>query len=133
MYPQLTLNGSVGAESKKIADWFSLPGSLFWSVVGGLTQPIFSGRTLKTQKEVARLQKEAALRSFKQSLLTAGNDVSNALANIRYASQQAAFQKEQVEALEKAYEYSQELLVNGYANYLEVLSAQNSELSSELS
>jgi len=43
------------------------------------------------------------------------------------------YQKEQVEALQKAYEYSQELLVNGYATYLDVLSAQNSVLSSELS
>jgi outer membrane protein TolC len=59
-------------------------------------------------------------------------EVSNVLASIRFITQQAAYQKEQVEALKKAYEYSQELLVNGYATYLDVLSAQNSVLSSEL-
>jgi len=133
MYPQLTLTGSVGADSKGLANWFNLPGSLLWNAVAGLTQPVLNGRALKTQKEVARLQEDASFLSFKQTLLDAGNEVSNALASIHFIAQQAEYQKEQVEALKKAYEYSQELLVNGYATYLDVLSAQNSVLSSELS
>jgi outer membrane protein TolC len=87
---------------------------------------------LKTQKEVAKLQEDAAFISFKQSLLNAGNEVSNALATIHFTAQQVKYQREQVEALKKAYEYSQELLLNGYATYLDVLSAQNSVLSTEL-
>jgi len=133
MYPQLTLSGSVGPDAKGLANWFNMPSSLLWNVVAGLTQPIFNGRALKTQKEVARLQEEAAFLLFKQTLLDAGNEVSNALASIHFIAQQAEYQKEQVDALKKAYEYSQELLVNGYATYLDVLSAQNSVLSSELS
>jgi len=133
MYPRLTLTGSIGPDAKGLANWFNMPGSLLWNAVAGLTQPIFNGRTLKTQKEIARLQEDAAFLSFKQTLLDAGNEVSNALASIHFIAQQAAYQKEQVEALKKAYEYSQELLVNGYATYLDVLSAQNSVLSSELS
>jgi len=133
LYPQLTLSGSVGPDAKGLANWFDMPGSLLWNAVAGLTQPILNGRALKTQREVARLQEDAAFISFKQTLLSAGNEVSNALASIRFISQQATCQKEQVEALKKAYEYSQELLVNGYGTYLDVLSAQNSVLSSELS
>ena len=133
MYPQLTLTGSAGSDAKGLANWFNMPGSLLWNAVAGLTQPIFNGRTLKTQKEIAQLQEDAAFISFKQTLLDAGNEVSNALASIHFIAQQAAYQKEQVDALKKAYEYSQELLVNGYATYLDVLSAQNSVLSSELS
>jgi len=133
MYPQLTLSGSVGPDAKGLANWFNMPSSLLWNAVAGLTQPVLNGRTLKTQKEVARLQEEAAFISFKQTLLDAGNEVSNALATIHFIAQQANYQKEQVDALKKAYEYSQELLVNGYATYLDVLSAQNSVLSSELS
>ena len=132
MYPQLTLTGSIGPDAKGIDNWFSMPGSLLWNVIGGLTQPILNGRTLKTQKEIAALQEDATFLSFKQTLLNAGNEVSNALASIRFITQQAAYQKEQVEALNKAYEYSQELLKNGYATYLDVLSAQNSVLSSQL-
>jgi NodT family efflux transporter outer membrane factor (OMF) lipoprotein len=132
MYPQLTLGGDIGTESKSITNWFNLPGSLLWNTIAGLTQPILTGRTLKTQKEIARLQEDAALISFRQSLLTAGSEVSNALANIHFISKQAEYQKEQVDELAKAYEYSQELLVNGYATYLDVLSAQNNVLSTEL-
>ena len=132
LYPQLTLSGSVGPDAKGLENWFNMPGSLLWNMIGGLTQPVLNGRTLKTQKEIARLQEDAAYLSFKQTLLNAGNEVSNSLASIRFISQQAAYQHEQVESLKKAYEYSQELLVNGYATYLDVLSAQNSVLSSEL-
>ena len=133
MYPQLTLTGSAGPDAKGLANWFNMPGSLFWNVAAGLTRPVLNARALKTQKEVIRLQEDADFLSFKQTLLNAGNEVSNALAYIHFTAQQAAYQKEQVEALLKAYEYSQELLVNGYATYLDVLSAQNSVLSSELS
>ena len=132
LYPRLTLSGSIGPDAKGLENWFNMPGSLLWEVIGGLTQPVLDGRTLKTQKEIARLQEDATFLSFKQTLLNAGNEVSNALASIQFTIQQAAYQKEQVEALKKAYEYSQELLINGYATYLDVLSAQNSVLSSEL-
>jgi len=133
MYPQLTLSGAVGPDAKGLANWFNMPSSLLWNAVAGLTQPILNGRTLKTQKEIARLQEEAEFIMFKQTLLDAGNEVSNALASIHFIVQQAEYQKEQVDALKKAYEYSQELLVNGYGTYLDVLSAQNSVLLSELS
>ena len=132
LYPQLTLSGAAGLDAKSFENWFSLPGSALWNVLAGLTQPVLNGRTLKTQKEIARLQEDAAWLSFKQTLLNAGNDVSNSLASILFITQQAGYQREQVEALKKAYEYSQELLVNGYATYLDVLSAQNNVLSSQL-
>jgi len=128
----LTLSGSAGPDAKGLENWFNMPGSLFWNVMGGLTQPILDKRTLKTQKEISRLQEVAAYLSFKQTLLNAGNEVSNVLASFRFISQQAAYQKEQVDALKKAYGYSKELLVNGYATYLDVLSAQNNVLSTEL-
>jgi len=132
LYPQLTLSGSVGPDAKGLENWFNMPGSLLWNVIGGLTQPVFSGRTLRTQREITRLQEDAAYLSFKQTLFNAGNEVSNALASVRFATQQSEYQREQVDALKKAYDYSQELLVNGYATYLDVLSAQSSVLSSEL-
>lgn len=133
MYPQVSLTGTFGTDTKSIANWFNLPGSIFWSAVAGLTQPILNGRALRTQHEVAKLQEAAALLTFKQTLLDAGSEVSNALASMHYLQQQATYQKEQVDALKTAYNYSQELLMNGYATYLDVLNAQNNELAIELS
>jgi len=133
MYPQLTLTGAIGPDAKGLSNWLNMPGSLLWNAMLGLAQPVFNGRTLKTQKEIAKLQQDAAFLQFKQTLLNAGNEVSNALAAIHFTSQQAIYQKEQVDALKTAYEYSQELLVNGYATYLDVLSAQTNALTNELS
>ena len=59
LYPQLPLSGSVGPDAKGLENWFNLPSSLLWNVIGGLTQPVLNGRTLKTQKEIARLQEDA--------------------------------------------------------------------------
>jgi len=132
LYPQFTLSGSVGPDAKGLENWFQLPGSLLWNVIGGITQPLLNGRTLKTQKEITRLQEDVVFLLFKQTILHAGNEVSKTLASIHFLKQQAGYQKEQVEALKKAYEYSQELLVSGFATYLDVLSAQNNVLSSEI-
>lgn len=130
MYPQLTLSGAVGFQARDITQIFNLPGAFFWNLLGGLTQPLFNGRQLKTQKEITRLQESASFITFKQTLLNAGNEVSTTLSNIHFYTQQSEYQREQVENLQKAYEYSQELLVDGYATYLDVLSAQTNVLSS---
>ena len=102
LYPQLTLSGRVGPDAKGLENWFNMPGSLLWNMMVGLTKPVLDGRALKTQKEIARLQEDAAFLSFKQTILNAGNEVSNALASILFTTQQAAYQKEQVESLKKA-------------------------------
>lgn len=133
MYPNLTLSGSIGAESLKVDNWFNLPSSLFWNAVAGLTQPVFNGRALRTEKEVARLQNEEAYLAFRQQVLLATSEVSNALLKCNTTSQRAIFQKEQYQALAKAYEYSQLLLVRGYASYLDVLTAQSGVFSTQIS
>lgn len=131
MYPSLTLGGSVGIESMKIEEWFD-PKSLFWNAVGGLVSPIFNGRALRTQKEVAKLQNEESLLSFKSSILNAGMEVSNALAMCKSTTEQASEQTKQCDALSKAYEYSQMLFVRGYATYLDVLVAQTGLFNSQI-
>lgn len=131
MYPALTLGGSFGSEAMNISNWFD-PKSLFWNAVGGLTQPLFNGRALRTQKEVAELQKEESLLSFKNTLLNAGMEVSNALYQSQSLLRRAEKQRLQYESLAKAYDYSQLLLVRGYSTYLDVLVAQTGVFSTEL-
>ena len=77
-YPSLTLTASGGFQSLELDKLFNA-NSLFATVIGGLTQPIFNQRKIKTQHEVAKAQQEQALLNFKKTLLTAGNEVSNAL------------------------------------------------------
>jgi len=131
-YPSLTITATGGFQSLELKDLIS-SNSIFANIVTGLTQPIFNQRQIKTQHEVARANQEKALIQFEQALKTAGKEVSDALANYQNESNKIAIRTQQVDALKKASEYSEELLAYGMANYLEVLSAQDNALNSELS
>ncbi len=131
LYPSLTLTASGGFQSLDI-DKLLDANSLFATVIGGLTQPLFNQRKLRTQKEVALAQQEQALLQFKQTLLVAGSEVSNALYSYESETKKFEFRKNEVEALRTAEANSEELLKNGYANYLDLLTARESALSAEL-
>jgi outer membrane protein, multidrug efflux system len=130
-YPSLTLTASGGLQSLNIDNLFNT-NSLFANLIGGLSQPIFNQRKIKTQYEVAKAQQEQALLNFKQSLLIAGNEVSNALFAYNAETKKFVFRQNEVEALRNAEKNSEELLKNGYANYLDLLTARQSALNAEL-
>lgn len=130
-YPSLTLTASGGLQSLELDNLLNA-NSLFATVVGGLTQPLLNQRKLKTQKEVALANQESSLLNFKKTLLVAGSEVSNALFSYEAETQKFEFRKNEVEALRKAESNSEELLKNGYANYLDLLTARQSALSAEL-
>ncbi|WP_432221529.1 efflux transporter outer membrane subunit [Flavobacterium sp. TMP13] len=131
-YPSLTVTASGGLQSIDLKEWFSA-NSLFANVITGLTQPIFNKRQIRTQYEVAQANQEAALLQFQQSLLNAGNEVSNALAQYNNETHKIAVRTQQVDALLLASSYSDELLTYGMVNYLEVLTSKNDALNAELS
>ncbi|MEO9954895.1 efflux transporter outer membrane subunit [Nonlabens sp.] len=130
-YPSLTLTASGGLQSLQLEDLFKT-NSLFANIIGGLTQPLLNQRKLKTQKEVALANQESALINFKKTLLTAGNEVSNALYSYENEVKKFEFRKNEVEALRTAETNSEELLKNGYATYLDLLTARESALTAEL-
>ncbi len=130
-YPSITLSATGGLQSLELDKLFSA-NSLFATIIGGLTQPIFNQRQIKTQKEVADAQQEQALLEFKQSLLVAGNEVSNALFTYNAQTEKFEYRNLEVEALRNAETNSEELLKNGFANYLDLLTARQSALNAEL-
>jgi len=131
LYPSLKLTASGGFQSLELDELFNA-NSLFANIIGGLTQPLFNKRALKTQKEVAISQQEQSLLQFKKTLLVAGNEVSNALFSYESETEKFEFRKNEVEALRTAETNSEELLKNGYANYLDLLTARERALSAEL-
>ena len=131
MYPSLTLTAQGGFQSLEL-DNFIDASSLFSSLVGSLTQPLFNQRKLRTQLEIARAQQEQALLNYKKSLLTAGQEVSNALYNYEAETKKLSAREKELDSYVLAEDYSEELLNNGLANYLEVLTARQNALNSEL-
>tara|TARA_R110002049_G_scaffold47793_19_gene138072 strand:+ start:481 stop:1884 length:1404 start_codon:yes stop_codon:yes gene_type:complete len=130
-YPSLAITATGGFQSLQLDELLSA-NSLFATIVGGLTQPIFNQRKIKTQNEVAKAQQEQALLAFKKTLLTAGNEVSNALYGYNAETEKFEYRQKEVEALRNAESNSEELLKNGYANYLDLLTARQSALNAEL-
>lgn len=130
-YPSLTLSANGGFQSLELNKLLDV-NSLFATVVGGLTQPIFNGRKIKTQHEVSIAQQEQALLQFKSALLIAGKEVSDAMYSIEAATEKIEIKESENDAYNLATDYSQELLDNGLANYLEVLIAQERALGSNL-
>lgn len=130
-YPQFRITATGGFQSIDLKDWINT-NSLFANVVTGLTQPLFNGRQIRTRYEVAKAQNEQALVRFEQALTTASKEVSDALANYNNETKKLTIRTNQAEALTKAADYSDELLEYGLVNYLEVLTAKDNALNSQL-
>jgi outer membrane protein TolC len=132
MYPTLNITASGGANAFKASKWFTLPASLFGTVAGGITQPLFQRRQLKTQLEVAKIQREEAVISFRQQTLNAIGDVSDALIKLDKLKAQQKIATDQVNTLLLATSQAQMLFRSGMANYLEVITAQGKSLQAGL-
>jgi multidrug efflux system outer membrane protein len=130
-YPSLTLTATGGLQALELQDWFSAK-SIFANVITGLTQPIFNQSQNKTRLEVAKANQQKAYLQFEKSLLVAGKEVSVALANYENETNKLVIRKKQVDALKMAADYSDELLQYGMVNYLEVLTAKDNALNTEI-
>lgn len=131
-YPTLKLTATGGLQTIDIKEWFSV-NSIFANVVTGLTQPLFNQRQIRTRYEISEAERMQAYIQFEQTLVTAGREVSDALANYNNETKKISIRENQVDALKKASGYSDELLTYGMVNYLEVLVAKNDALNAELS
>ncbi|MEJ5962622.1 efflux transporter outer membrane subunit [Pedobacter immunditicola] len=132
MYPSLVISASGGLNSLKASSWFNIPASLFGIVSGGITQPIFNRRQLKTQYELAKVDREKVVIEFRQSVLNAVGEVSDELVKIEKLDQEYASSLQRVNILQQAVKNSDLLFKNGMATYLEVITAQSNSLQSEL-
>lgn len=132
MYPTLNITAGGGLESFKASNWFSIPNSLFGLAAGTIAEPVFKRRQLKTQYEVAKLEREQAVIKFRQSVLQAMEEVSNALVKTDKLKQQREIASGQVDTLQRAVANAKLLFKSDLANYLEVITAQGNALQAEL-
>ncbi|WP_116105920.1 efflux transporter outer membrane subunit [Lewinella sp. IMCC34191] len=130
-YPSLTLSATVGLQSLTLGKFLD-PSSFFATLVGGAVRPIVDGRRIRTQYAVSELQQEQASLDFRSTVLTAAKEVSDALYTISAAEEKIDVKQQELTAYDLATEYSEELLINGYANYLEVLTARENALNTSL-
>lgn len=132
MYPALNITAAGGLNSFKADNWFNMPTSLFGLVAGSLTQPLLNSRKLRTEYEVSKVEREKAVLAFRQSVLIAVGEVSDALVSIEKLKQEQDFAAQRVASLQRATNNADMLFKSGMANYLEVITAQGVALQSEL-
>jgi multidrug efflux system outer membrane protein len=132
MYPSLTITANGGLNSLKASNWFTIPASLFGNVAGGIAQPLFQREQLKTQYDLAVVDRERVVIQFRQSVLVALGEVSDELVKIDKLKQQFDLSQQRVVTLQTAVKNANLLFKNGMATYLEVITAQSNSLQSEL-
>jgi len=130
-YPSFTLNGVAGWTNSAgglVVD----PGKILLSLLGSITQPILARGKLKANKKIAMLTEEDLQKKYVQTVIDAGNQVNEAMADCQAAREKHQYFTRQVEVLREAYNGTHELMDNGKASYLEVLKAQESLLDAQL-
>lgn len=132
MYPALRITAQGGVNSFKASNWFNVPASLFGVVAGSVVQPLFDHKELKTNYEVAKVDREKTVLQFRQSVLNAVGEVSDALVKIDKLKAQQTIAANRVNTLQQATKNADLLFKNGLATYLEVITAQGNVLQSEL-
>lgn len=133
-YPSLILSGQFGLNSVLAKNWFDIPGSLFGSIIGSVTTSIFNNRRIKTNIEVAKLNRDKAEISFQRTVYNAMQEISNTIINIQKLHQQIEIANRQVATASLAVKHAFLLFKSGYeeTNYLQVITAQQSLLNTQM-
>jgi outer membrane protein TolC len=131
-FPGITLTGSAGW-TNSAGGMVVNPGKLLLTAIGQLTQPIFARGRLKANLKVSQLTEKDLEKKYVQTVIDAGNQVNEAMADCQAAREKHQYYHRQVQVLHDAYTGTHELMDNGKASYLEVLTAQESLLNAQLS
>lgn len=130
-YPGLNITATAGwtnGSGIQVAN----PGEFMFQALASLAQPIFNNGKLIANLKVSKAEEEIARMNYQQTILEAGQEVSDALHLYDATNRRLMQDKQQVEQLEKASAYTKDLFQSGDASYLEVLTAQQSLLSAQL-
>jgi NodT family efflux transporter outer membrane factor (OMF) lipoprotein len=129
-YPSLTFNALSGFLGTNGETWFGWP-SLFWAVGTSVTQPLFDGGRLHSQSKQVQAAYDAAVANYRQTTLSAFQDVEDNLAALRILAREAEQQREAVDAANNSLRIFNNLYVGGSDTYLQVITAQTFALTNE--
>ncbi len=131
-YPAFTITASGGFSNLQLKDFFI--NSVFYNIAAGLTQPIFNQGINKARLKTAQAQQLEALYNYQQTLLTAGQEVSNALYAYQSGVEKDGSRSKQIAALLKSVDYTEQLLrYSSATNYTDVLTSEQNLLAAQLS
>lgn len=130
-YPALNIS-ATGAFTNSSGAGIVNPGKWLLTAIGSLTQPIFQNGKLVAGLRVAKDQYEQAYNTWQNSILSASNEVSNALVLYNTSNRKSEIEAKRSEVLKKNVQDTRELMGQSNSTYLEVISAQTNLLNSQL-
>jgi NodT family efflux transporter outer membrane factor (OMF) lipoprotein len=130
-YPTVVLSASLGVESSSLGKLFSAA-SRFWSVGASISETVLDGGLRRAQTDFARAGYDATVATYRQTVLTAFQGVEDNLAALRVLQDEAAVQDEAVGAAGRTVFVTLNQYQAGTVSYLNVLTAQTTALSNEL-
>ena len=130
LFPSIQLTGQGGYQSSALVALFQ-PHATFFSLVGGLTQPIFDGGKLLSNLDLNKAKQDELLQTYRKTVVSAFADVDNALVSIRQTTEKLRLQREVVAASRRAFQLSEQQLRAGTADIVTVLNTQQTLFQAE--
>jgi NodT family efflux transporter outer membrane factor (OMF) lipoprotein len=131
MLPNVTLSATGGWNNTGVNTLFD-PGGAFWSLGGGLAQPIFHGGTLWHQRKAAIDARDQALFTYEQTVLTAFEQVADSLRALEHDAEIVKAQKEAAVTADEAVHLVEANYRAGIANYLQIIIANEQYLQAKI-
>jgi NodT family efflux transporter outer membrane factor (OMF) lipoprotein len=129
-YPTVMLNASVGFEGSSFGNLLNAS-SLLWAVGASITQTIFDGGRRRATSDTARAAYDATVAAYRQTTLTAFQQVEDNLAALRILEQEAQQQRRAVESAQQSLQLFTNRYRGGVDNYLQVITAQTATLANQ--
>jgi len=130
-FPVFSITGSGGFESQAIGTLLNGP-SGFWSLAGSAAELVFEGGQRRGLSEQARAAYNQSVDNYRQTTLSAFQEVEDNLAALRILEQEAKTEDGAVAAAEHSLDLSNTRYRGGVASYLEVTTAQSAALGDEV-
>ena len=130
LYPSLNFSAAAGSQTTLIGDLLTWP-SRFWSLGPQLAETLFDAGKRHAQVKLTQAAYDAAVASYRQTVLTAFQQVEDSLAQLRILSQEGEITGRAVKAAQQSLDISTAQYRGGIASYLQVITAQTSLLQNQ--
>jgi NodT family efflux transporter outer membrane factor (OMF) lipoprotein len=129
-FPTVTLGGTAGFSGSQGSNWFGWP-SGFWAVGPALAQTLFDAGRRRATSESARANYDGAVATYRQTSLTAFEEVEDNVAALRILENEAQQQQQAVASSQESLQLFTNRYKGGVDTYLQVITAQTIELTNE--
>ncbi len=129
-YPHITLSGAGGWQSTSVSSLINAP-SLFWSIGADALEPIVQGGRNRANLAAARAAYDQSVANYRQSVLTAFQEVEDGITNLSMLAQAITTQTAAVNDARRALSIANNRYIGGATSYLDVITAQTTLLSNQ--